>query len=203
MAAITKATIVNWALSEIGLPPKFSIDDEGALGAQIDIHWPRMEARCFGLADWTFCRRTSRLTRHAATPDNGWQYGFDLPGDRIGPPLKLLSDPRRETPLRDFDIEGNSLFTDQRDAWARVKVALEPSAWPAQFTDAFAVALAGALAIPLLQDENMAAEKEMKAFGRPQEGGAGGMFGRIIAQDLAGKPVSSPLLRGDPLTMAR
>ena len=203
MVVIDKAVIVNWALAEIGMPPKFSIDDATMLGQQVDIFWPRTEARCFGLHDWTFCRRTYQLDRQEAQPQNGWRYGFSLPGGRIGPPLKLLSDPRNEVPLRNFDIEGDTLFTDEAKAWARCKVALEPKAWPIQFTEAFATALASALAIPLRQDDSAASELEMKAFGHPREGGAGGIFGRLISQDIAAKPVASPLLRHDPLTMAR
>lgn len=202
MSAITKPIIVNWALAELGLPAKFSVDDATPLGGYVDIFWPRMEARCFGVHDWAFCRRTSRLTRESAEPQNGWRYGFALPGDRIGPPLKLLSDPRRETPLRSFDIEGETLFADEEQAWARCKVAVDPSAWPIQFAEVFATALASALAVPLRQDDGASAELEMKAFGHPREQGAGGIIGRLIAQDLAGRQVSSPLLREDPLTSA-
>lgn len=203
MSALTKPMIVTWALAEIGMPPKFSIDDTSELGGLVDIFWPRVEARCFGVHDWRFCRRTSRLTRESAEPENGWMYGFMLPGDRIGPPLKLLSDPRRETPLRSFDIEGNTLFADEPEVWARCKVAVDPSAWPIEFANVFATALAAALAVPLQQDEDLAAEKDAMAFGSPREGGAGGMIGRLIAQDRASGQVSSPMLREDPLTMAR
>lgn len=199
----TKPIIVNWALAELGLPPKFSIDDQTALAGYVDIFWPRTEARCFGVHDWTFCRRTARLDRLEAQPQNGWNHGFALPGDRIGPPLKLLSDPRRETPLRSFDIEGDTLYADEPQAWARCKVAVDPAAWPIQFAEVFATALAAALAVPLRQDDSTAAELEMKAFGHPREQGAGGVIGRLIAQDVASKQVASPLLRDDPLTMAR
>ena len=199
---LTKPIIVNWALAELGLPPKFSIDDQTPLGGYVGIFWPRTEARCFGVHDWTFCRRTARLDRLEAKPDNGWAYGFILPGDRIGPPLKALSDPRRETPLRSSDIEGDVLYADEPQVWARCKVAVDPVAWPVQFAEVFATALAAALAVPLRQDDAAASELEMKAFGHPREQGAGGIIGRLIAQDVASKQVSSPLLREDPLTMA-
>ncbi|MDG4894621.1 hypothetical protein P9272_13670 [Mesorhizobium sp. WSM4976] len=191
-AEITKAMIVNWALVELGLAPNFSIDDDTPLGARVEIFWPRTMARAFGLHDWIFCRQTFLLTRQQATPINGWTYGFDLPGGIIGPPLKLTSDPRCEVPLRDFAIEGKTVFTNEQAAYARCKVYLEPTDWPPQFTDAFAVLLAAYLAVPLTQDTELAANKEAAAIGTPSQGGAGGMFGRLIAQDRAASPVASP-----------
>lgn len=202
-AEITKPTIVNWALSEIGLAPKFSIDDQTKLGATVDIYWPRAVARCFGVHDWTFCRRTYLLTRQAATPVTGFRYGFDLPGDRIGLPMKYSEDPRSTRPVRNFRIEGTTVFVDVPTLYAVCKVPVDPVAWPPQFMDAFAKCLASYLCVPLLQDIELAGAKEKEAFGNAQEGGAGGMFGRLIAQERAGEPQGDNLLRDDPLTAGR
>ena len=192
MADIDKVKIVNWALVELGLAPKFSIDDQTSLGGFVDMFWPRALARSFGLHDWTFCRRTSLLTRRAGTPNNGWTHGFDLPGDILGPPLKLTFDAACEMPLRDFTIEGTVVFANSETVYARCKVQLAPEAWPQQFADAFATLLASYLAIPLTQDTDLKAEKLADAIGTRSEGGAGGMFGRMIAQDRAAAPVGSP-----------
>jgi len=191
-AAIDKAMIVNWALTELGLAPNFSIDEDTKLGGLVDIFWPRAEARTFGLHDWTFCRQTFLLTRQAATPVTGWTYGFDLPGDILGPPLKLTSDPHCEVPLRDFAIEGTTVFANEPVVYARCKQVLDPAAWPPQFADGFATLLASYLAIPLTQDADLKADKEAAAIGTPATGGAGGIFGRMIAQDRAASPVGSP-----------
>lgn len=202
-AELDKAMIVNWALAELGLAPSFSIDDATALGRQVAIFWPRAAGHCFGLHDWTFCRRTSRLTRQAATPETGFNYGFDLPRDRIGQPQKLLCDPRRQAPLRNTRIEGHTLFADEETAYAVCKVAVDPSEWDWQWASAFATCLASMLAVPLLQATDLAAEKWVAAFGSRSEGGTGGTFGRLIAQDRASGPVGAPLLENDPLTAGR
>lgn len=199
---LTRAMIVNWALAEIGQKPNFSIDDETKLGALVDIFWPRAVARCFGLTDWTFCRRTEELERQQDSPGTGYLYGFELPGDRIGEPLKLLCDPRHQRPLRDFRIEGNTLSCDETAAWALCRVEVEPAYWPSQFADAFAIALAALLVVPLTQDLELAAEKEVKAFGTRSEGGSGGVFGRLLAQNRTAGPMSAPLFGDDPLTTA-
>jgi len=191
-AEIDKAMIVNWALVELGLAPNFSIDEQTKLGGLVDIFWPRACARSFGLHDWTFCRQTFLLTRQEAVPVTGYAYGFDLPGNRVGPALKLLSDPRRSTPIRDFTIEGKTVFTDEPVAYARCKVMVDPVDWDPQFADAFATLLSSYLAIPLLQDAELKADKEASAIGTPSTGGTGGIFGRMIAQDRAAAPVSDP-----------
>lgn len=202
-AELTKAMIVNWALSELGMAPSFSIDEESPLGALVDIFWPRCIGHTFGLHDWTFCRRTSRLTRQTAEPETGYRYGFDLPGDKIGQPMKLLTDPRREIPIRNSRIEGQTLYVDEDTVYAVCKVRVDPKIWDWQWASAFATALSSYLAVPLLQDTDLALEKAAAAFGTRSEGGAGGIFGRLIAQDRASGPVGSNLLANDPLTAGR
>lgn len=200
---LTRAMIVNWSLAELGLAANFSIDEQTPRGADVGIFWPRAIAHAFSLTDWTDFRRTSQLTRQSAAPDTGYTYGYDLPGDRLGPPMKLLSDPRRETPLRDFRIEGDTMSCDEPVAWAVCKVERDPAYWDPQFANAFAVLLASYLAVPQLQDVDMAAEKMAQAIGTRGEGGTGGMFGRLIAQNKAAHPMASPLYRNDPLTAGR
>ncbi len=202
-ALLDKPTIVNWALAELGLAPKFSIDDQTSLGAIVTIFWPRAVAHCFSLYEWTFCRKTFSLTRQAETPATGYAYGFELPGGILGEPFKYLRDPRRETPVRDVRIEARTVYSDELALYAVCKVDVDPQYWNLGFANAFAVALAAYLAVPLTQDLELAAEKEQKAFGSKSEGGAGGMFGRLIAQNRSAHPVGSNLLANDPLTAAR
>jgi hypothetical protein len=191
-AAITQPVLVNWALTELGQAPNFSIDAQSRLGALVDIYWPRAVARCFGLTDWPFCRRTYRLTRLADAPDTGYAYAFQLPNPRYGPPLRYLRDPRSNQVVRDTRIEGEEVHADEPVLHAACKVAVDPEYWDEQFADCFAVALASYLAVPLLQDADMAEMKSRQAFGTPSEGGAGGMFGRLIAQHRASGPMAAP-----------
>ena len=200
---ITKAMVVNWALVELGQPPSFSIDNATSLGGVVDIFWPRAVARCFGLHDWTFNRKTFLLTRQSQTPITGYAYGFDLPGGRLGNPRKCLRQPRDRRPVRDIRYEQNTVFSDEPALYAVCGMRLAVEAWDWQFADAFAVALASFFAVPLLQDVDMQRDKEVLAFGHPREGGKGGRFGALIGQDLASEPKGSPLLDDDPLTSAR
>ncbi len=197
------ATIVNRALVGIGMPPSFSVSDTTSFGLICQQRFALCRDRVFSLHDWSFLRRTSRLVRHATTPQNGWTYGFDLPGDRLGAPLKLLTALRPECTLRDYQIEGSSVYCQETALWARCKVALDPQYWDSGFVAAFITALEGYLAVPQLQDLELETARLQTAFGASREGGAAGLFGRLIAQDLAAQPIESPFTRGDPLSDAR
>jgi hypothetical protein len=202
-ALFSKVEVVNWSLVELGQAPAYSIDTATALGAIVDTMWPRAVARCFGLHDWTFCRRTHLLTRQAATPVTGYAYGFDLPGGRIGEPMRYLRDPRTRAVVRDVRIEAGTVFSDEPVLYAVCRMAVDPEQWDAQFADCFASALAGFLAVPLLQDSDLADEKLQLAFGPPSQGGSGGAFGRLIAQIRSAEPQGAEMLAADPLTAGR
>lgn len=200
---IDRATIINWALTDIGAGPMFSVDDGSDLAEQIEHVWQPLVDRVFGMTDWSFAKLTLRNTRLAETPENGWRHAFDLPGNRIGNPLKFLHDPRRREPLRDFALEGGRLYCDVPDTWSLCKVAVDPDIWPPEFRSAFVVALGGYLAVPVWQDADLRADKLTEAFGTASREGTGGWFGRLMAQDKASQPIGSPLSQEEPVTNAR
>lgn len=202
---IDKATIINWALTDIGVGPMFSTDDDSDMAAQIENCWQPVVDRTFGLQhDWSHALKTFRNQRHAATPENGWRYGFDLPGNRIGNPVKIMDQAGRSPrPLRHFTIEEGKLFCDEPETWSTVKVYVDPDYWPPEWRAAFVVALGAYLCIPIWQDADLKNDMLAEAFGTPSQSGTGGMFGRLMAQDKASRPVGEPQELDNPLTNAR
>jgi len=205
MQEMNKVSLINRALMlQLGNPAVYSIGGNDPMNAACDAAWDETLYACFSLHDWSFARRTLKLVRLADAPENGFEYGFQLPGNRLGQVLKVMSDPRNAQALvRDYTIEGDVLTCDVIDVWARVKLLVEPEHWDGAFTAAFVVALGAKLAIALTQDEELAAQKTAEAFGTPSQGGTGGLFGRLIAQDRAAEPMAVPLYWQDPLTQAR
>ena len=201
---IDKATIINWALTSIGAGPIFSVDDETDLAETIEHTWQPVVDRVFGMHGWTFAKETLPNVRHLADPGNGWRYGYDLPGHRIGSPLKYLDQagvsPR---PLKHFALERGRLFCNAPETWSLCKVYVDPDYWPPEWRGAFVIALAGALAMPIWQDQDLQDAKFTEAFGTPSREGTGGLFGRLMAQDRASEPVSDMGLDENPLANAR
>lgn len=200
---IDKAVVVNWALTEIGHFAVYSTAADDDLAVSVNNCWQRCVDRCLSLSDWHDFRRTYKLTRSAETPENGWQFEHALPGARVGEPLKILERAGEcPEPLRNFDREGNFVYANCENIWARCKVYLDPEYWDPGWRAAFTEALAGYLAPAILHDHDMMAEKHKIAFGTPSKEGGGGMFGRLMGQNHAGAPVGSSIANADPLTLA-
>lgn len=203
-AATAKVHIVNRALIKLGMPPSYSIDGESNLGGTVDAVWPGVAARSVATYDWSHSRRTYKPVKLATAPDNGWEFGFVLPAERIGEPIAVLSQAGLyERYLRDYMVEAGNIYARIDPIWVRVRVLLSPDFWDQGFAAAFTLALAAAFAVPLLQDEDLAAELDAQAFGRPQDMGSGGLFGRLIALDRAAQPQGRGFMANDPLTSAR
>lgn len=206
MSDISKADIVNWALvTHLGVPASFSIDDDSNLGTIVDNVWQFVVDETFGLADWTFARKTLKLTRLDAAPVTGWTYAYALPDGMIGNPLAVSRDPscREDNLIRRYYLESNELHCNEATVYLRCKREIPPESWDPAFRAAFTVLLAGYLAVPVNQDDNLRDDLITRAKGTPSQGETGGMFGRIIAQNRAGSPLGSPFEGNDVLVDAR
>ncbi len=199
-----KVKVVNRALIKLGLPASFSIDAETELGGTVDLVWQGVEARSVAIFDWSFCRRTDLLSVLADPPTNGWQYGFQLPSDRIGEPLAILDQVApAEHFLRDYMLEAGKVYANIATVWARCRVMLDPQFWDRGFAEAYATALAAELAVPLTQDQGAAEVLSEAAWGPPREQGTGGLFGKLLGLNRAATPQGRRFMDDDPLTNAR
>lgn len=206
MAEMTQSmvAIVNRALVKLGQgPAAFSLDTTTNLGGTVQTVWPGVVAEAMSIYDWSIARKTYATTLMAETPNNGWAYGFQLPGSRIGEPVAVLTDVVREQYLREFMLEGGFLYSNIKPVWVRCKGLVDPDYWDEGFKEAFALLLASALAVPLLQSEDLAASYREQAMGTPQERGTGGLFGKLIALNRAAQPQGRGFMDRDPLTSAR
>ena len=198
---IDKATIINEALTDIGVGPMFSTDDSSELSEQIEATWRRVVDQIFGMHDWSFSKKTFKNRRLADRPENGWAYAYELPGVRLGPPLMNLesagANPRI---LRHFALEEGLLFANVPETWSQCKVLVDPDYWDPPFRSAFIVALGGYLAVPVWADQDLREEKLVEAFGTPSREGTGGLFGRLMAQDKTAAPLGGDMMANDPLT---
>lgn len=202
-AVLAKVNIVNAALVELGQPQSYTHDAETELGGIVDAVWPNLEAFLCAAYDFTYFRSTRALAA-LATPSNGWAYGYQLWADRIGDPLAILSQVSpSERYHRSFMLEGGNVYTDIAQAWARYRVAGDPRFWDGGFRAAFTLALAGKLAVPIVQDEDLAAAKLAQAWGSPRENFGGGLFGKLISNNRAAQPQGRGFMDDDPLTAAR
>lgn len=202
-AAANRARLINQALARLGTRAQFSVDSSGRLAGVVDLVWPMTVGRCFGLHSWTWAREVAPLVRRADPPGDGYDFAFDLPPGTAGPQLRFFADGDCRAVIRDFRITGATMACRRPAVWAESPYPVDPGAWDPFFSAAFVVVLASDLAVPLQQDTDARDRYWQEAFGTPSEGGTGGMFGRLIAQDKGRQPQESPMRWEDPLTSAR
>ena len=204
-AAEAKVHVVNGALVQhLGLPASYTIDAETELGGTVDLVWPAIAARVVTTYDFPDCRKLFKPTQLAGTPDNGWTYGFAMPGERIGAPLAVLDQAgASERKLRDFLLEGGNIYTNITPIWVRCRVLLDPQYWDQGFAMCFRAALAGGLASALLSDADLAAQLTQDAFGKASENFSGGLFGKLIAVSKGAEQPGRGFMDNDSLTSAR
>lgn len=195
--------IVNRALARIGAGEIMSLEDEGDLERQASLIYRTETEWAIGLFPWTFARRTFQLSRLAQPPLAGYRYAYGLPGERLGYPIRYLTNVRRpDLPLRDYHAEGDELQCDAEQVFAVCKVNPAPNLWPPEFRKAVIVLLASALAVPTSHDTTLAAALRREAVGPDEAGGTGGLMGVAIAKETALNPPEAGYAT-DPFTEAR
>ncbi len=201
---VDDATILNRALARIGAGAVTGRDEDTDLARQAWAVYDDTVEAGLALYHWKWPLRTVRLDRLAGEPGNGWDYAFQAPSTALGPPQALFSYPRTpQHPLRDFQVEGGTVYADVADLWGRYVVRLAAAEWPPLYRVALTMWLAAELAVPVTHDSTLASALRQEVFGSPSEAGRGGLMGRAIALDTAGSGDPSPILASDPLTGAR
>lgn len=146
--------IVNMALTRLGAPPISALTEDTELA---DI----VEANYFGVLDallcehdWSFAKKKLQLARLAVAPVNEWSYAYQLPSDRIGPPLNLYdSTGTGIRPAEDYEVfGGDQVHTDYETVVCEYPFRPDESLLPAMFVQALADRLAHKLALSITDD---------------------------------------------------
>lgn len=200
---IDKLQIINEALGRVGSTPLFALNEDSDKARSCALMYDTEIDALFGETHWNFAQRTVRLDQADEEPINGWRYAYALPGERVGLPVRVLSNPRQpDHPLRRYAVEGDRIYADMEPLHAAFVMRVDPQNWLPVFKRAAVMALAAALAVPISEDRTKGEEYRTIAFGNPSEGGRGGLIGRAIAEDMRGSPGPAPAYASDPFTDA-
>lgn len=207
--------VINRALNRIGSAGIGAIDEDTSLARQARATYYDRVDFILALHEWSFNAKTYRLDELALEPENdydadakkfinGWRYAFTMTGDRLGNPRRVLRDPRRPAdPLREFLVEGATLYADFHPLWATFGVRASPAVWLAPARLAIIVATAADLAVPVSHDVGLAKDLRAQALGPDEMKGRGGLVASAIEADRAGNASAKPRIWHDPLTDAR
>jgi hypothetical protein len=195
--------ILNAAFKLIGEEPLQSIDSETPAAAATVALWGRLVDFALGFYPWSFATRTMALTRTADATNDGWLYSYQMPAERIGPPIAVA--PRRDfrIPFTDYCLIEDRLHTDAETIWAQLHFRAAAGAWSGAFTFAFTTALAGELALAITSDQKLRDTLRTDAWGPATAMGRGGLMGLAIQVDARAQPSPVLLADGGPLVTAR
>ena len=150
-----EVTVANNALSLIGVSPITSLSDSSASAQLAARFFNPTRDEVLVSHPWNFAIKRAALTQ-AATPSSQYAYSYTLPADF----LRLLQVNGYEVNQGedDHNIEGSLLLTNASTANIRYVARITDVAqWPALFSEAVSIKLAGKLAGPITQDRNLAA----------------------------------------------
>jgi hypothetical protein len=203
--------IANRALIGIGSAPIQNFDDATPTASVVKAIYDDTVAWLLAFYPWSFTKSTVQLVQVNIPPDAvdgrigaGWRYAFEIDSTAMGPPLACFRYPRVPlTPMKDFAIENQLLYSMWQNLYATFQYAVDPEQWSGPFVKAAVAVLGAEFLIPMSGNSGMLDVIQAKAWGAPQENRRGGFLGDAIKFDSRQQPSTALLETSDPLTDAR
>lgn len=154
----SKTDIANMALHRVGALRIMDLNDADSKSARVLRDFFEPAIREVGrLAEWQCLKDRAELGRLAAAPAFGWDYAYELPVTFLRL-VKLNGVDYRGEPGSDHEIEGRTLLTDEEEAKIEFIAYKEETAdYDPLFVKAIVAKLAAEIAVPIRQDEALAA----------------------------------------------
>lgn len=202
MPLLAPLDIVNAACALIGEDPLETLDGEAGQAAAL--LYEEVSAFNLGVYQFSFARTIRQLARvSGAAPLSGWTYVFDLPPERVGPPLYVtddVTDPDRR--FNRYSLVDQTVHADSEPLYAMIKTSPPPTAWSATFRSVTVTALAAKLAFALASDRQTLETLTQVAYGSPMENFRGGQMRAAINEDAQATPPRKPNWANNPLDRA-
>jgi len=200
MPLTTSLDIINAACALIGEDALQSFDGEAGQAAH-SIYEAAVNFN-LGIYPFSFGKELHQLARvTGATPLSGFTNVFDLPPDRLGPPIYVTddaTDPGRR--FARFALVGDVVHCDADPLFAMIKILPAPHRWSATFRSCTITACAAQLAFSLASDRQTLETMNSLAYGSPIENFRGGQMRAAINEDAQATPPRRADWGNNPLT---
>lgn len=149
--------IVNMALTRLGEKPIAALTEDTELADIVEANYEGVLDSLLCEHDWSFAKKKVQLARLAVAPVNEWAYAYQLPADRIGPPLNIYdSTGTGIRPAGDYEVfGGDQVHTDYETVVAEYPFRPDESLLPPMFVQALADRLAHKLALSITDDSGI------------------------------------------------
>lgn len=204
MPLSTDIELINTALGRIGALPIPSLAAPGPSGEQIPNIWHGVHRDILGKYPWHCTRSYKSMTRSPDTPLRGWNYKYDLPADKLGPPLAYYESPGTfDRPFSAFELADDTVLTNATRLYCFYQHVPPVHYWPTYLAEVVQLALMAEFASAVRENWDLRKLLRRECFGEEQYQGEGGQFGVAMNYDARANP--SPVIDGgrNPLTSAR
>lgn len=184
----TKLTICSDAMIMLGASPISSFAEETDAAKTADRLYDNIRDVLLQQYEWSWSLKKVKLARLASAPINEWKYAYALPGDILGVPRALFnSSSVGSRPIRDWELYGTSVYTDEEQIWIDYQYTVPEAIMPPYFIRLLKAALASIFAIPVTDSAGKADFFHAMAYGPPGENMRGGLM-RVCMNIDGGKP---------------
>lgn len=155
--------VMNAALAELGVNPISTFLDNSIAARTGNAMYADVLESALSAYPWRFARDRREMQRLVDAAPPPWESVWQLPAAVLNVVAVYEEDQKVL-----FDRFGTKIVTMTSEAyggtlWVEGTVSVDPSLWAGYFRRAFIVALAAAVAMPITQDEGLAAYKSQEA----------------------------------------
>lgn len=140
---------------------------------------------------WAFAIK-KRLFNQTTAPINEYRYAHIVPTEALRIWSLFPNSSVGSAPINDYDIQApdgkRKIFSNQNTIYGEYTAYTEESNWPGYFSHFAIHAFAALIALPVTDDDALAAQMHRLAWGSPGEGEKGGKFAVATGIDAQQKP---------------
>lgn len=193
--------LVNAALRLLGEYSVTSFEEGTDLSQTVNAIYDNSRLFILTCHPWRFTLEKQRLARLNETPASEWSRMHAAPAGMLVLRALFPAGTAGAQPVRQYEIFGSRILSNQDDLWADYQVARDADIWPAHFRQFALAALAADLAMAVGAGPTAAETFYRRAWGNPSERMAGGLV--AMARQLDSQQQPPQAIRDFPLLTAR
>lgn len=183
----TKASIASQALTLLRANTIESLNQDSEEAEVVNVFYTSFIEDIFSRYPWSFAKIKEELTA-SSTPTNEWEYAHTLPAGCLRVIAIYDSASTGARPIKNWTRSGNEIHSNSATLYIQYIYYVPEASWPGYFAQYAYHALAALIAIPITDDENVAAYWKRITYGTDEENERGGKFGVAASVDSQSKP---------------
>lgn len=188
----TDVKICARALVNIGMKPIDTLDGDDDVTRTCNLLYPMVKKEILSLYPWWATKGKKQLGRLTNTPTNEYKYGYQMPSGRLSGPLAIYNSGEvGARPVKEWDVFGDVIFSDEEKLWGDFQFDIDESRFPPYIENLIVYGCSARFAESLTDDSSKADKYDFITFGSPGEKRQGGYFETARTIDSRYRPTQS------------